>query len=253
MATKLRIPATDAEGRIVAELLRNSDKDTASSTGGVHDYDLRGILGCQNLNCKGSSNDLNYANHEYNSQLVAPNQTAYNAGSNQLGTGKTYNQLVTANIQNDPVGATLAGAGMVGLGYLTGGTGTAVGMKLFGATVGTVANAAFQYFGNDPFSFFDLGIAGGTGFLTTGMGLRASIVTNVGGAVIGSSLQGQNPNAGISAAALGTIAGYGVGAGSTATVRSLVDPQHWYRPQWIDIGLGMSRPNTPSAVPGMVS
>ena len=47
---------------------------------------LRGILGCRNLNCNGSSNDPNYASHAYNNQFIASNQTAYNAGSKQLGT-----------------------------------------------------------------------------------------------------------------------------------------------------------------------
>ena len=71
---------------------------------------LRGILGCRNLNCNGSSNDPNYANHAYNSQFIGSNQTAYNAGSKQLGTGKTYDRWVTDNIKENRVGTTVAGA-----------------------------------------------------------------------------------------------------------------------------------------------
>ena len=62
----------------------------------------------------------------------------------------------------------------------------------------------------------------------------------------------ENPNAGMGAAAAGTVLGYGLGAGVEASVRRVVDPKTWYRPQWIDIAMGVTRPNTPSAVPGMV-
>ncbi|MDP9897878.1 hemagglutinin repeat-containing protein [Variovorax ginsengisoli] len=249
VAKKLGISESDAEGRIVAEMLRNSDKDTAEGTGGVHDYEVRGVIGCQNLNCNASKTDPNYANADFNSQYISGNQEGYDRGLGQLPTGKTYNQLVASNIQNDPVGATVAGAGMVGLGYLMGGAGAATGVKVFGAGVGALANYAFQS-GGQPTDWLDVGIAGGTGFLTSGLGLGSSVMINTGGSVLGSGIKGENPNAGMGAAAVGTVVGYGLGAGVQGGVQRAVDPQNWYRPQWIDMGMGMSRPNTPSAIPG---
>lgn len=83
------------------------------------------------------------------------------------------------------------------------------------------------------------------------IGLAWGRLINTGGSLLGSAIKGENPNAGMGAAAVGTLVGYGVGAGAQAGVGRVVDPQHWYRPQWIDVGTAMSRPNTPSAIPGM--
>ena len=116
MLKNLGISETKAEGRIVAEILSNSNKQTAKATGGKHDYEIRSIIGCQNLNCDGYKNDPQYANNDYNKELIAPNQGAYDAGQAQLGTGKTYNELVTGHIKQDPLGSTLAGVGMIGVG-----------------------------------------------------------------------------------------------------------------------------------------
>ncbi|MEX3977784.1 hypothetical protein AB4Y45_02240 [Paraburkholderia sp. EG287A] len=53
VADKLGISVQEAEGRIIAEILRNSDKQTAEASGGKHDWEIRSIVGCQNLNCDG--------------------------------------------------------------------------------------------------------------------------------------------------------------------------------------------------------
>ena len=121
---------------------------------------------------------------------------------------------------------------------------------MFGAGVGALANYAFQS-GGQPTDWIDVGIAGGTGFLTSGLGLGPSVMINTGGSLLGSGSKGENPNAGMGAAAVGTVVGYGLGAGVQGGVQRAVDPQNWYRPKWIDLGMGMSRPNTPSAIPGV--
>jgi len=84
VAQKLGISEAEAEGRIVAELQRNSDQQTADASGGKHDYEIRSLVGCQLLNCDGYKNDPQYANHDYNNQFIAPNQGAYDAGQAQL-------------------------------------------------------------------------------------------------------------------------------------------------------------------------
>ncbi|CAB3755762.1 hemagglutinin repeat-containing protein [Paraburkholderia solisilvae] len=109
-AQRLGISEQQAEGRIVAEILRNSDKQTSDASGGVHDYEIRAVVGCERLNCDAYKNDPQYTNHDYNSQYIANNQQAYDAGQSQLGKGKTYDQLVAANYDKDPVGNTIARA-----------------------------------------------------------------------------------------------------------------------------------------------
>ena len=245
------VSADEAEGRMVAEMLRNSDQTTNQAAGGVHDYVLRGIVGCLNLACNlASTNSVAYMDSTINQQYIPPNSNSYAKGLSFNDYGQTYNQLVTGNVKNNPIGATVAGAGMIGLGYLTGGAGAATGVKIFGTGVGAIANYAFQPTGQ-PTDWIDVGIAGGTGFLTSGVGLGSSIITNTGGALLSSGIKSESPNAGMGAAAAGTVFGYGVGAGVQTGVTRLIDPKNWYRPQWIDLGLGVSRPNTPSAVPGM--
>uniref|UniRef100_UPI002E21C74B hemagglutinin repeat-containing protein n=1 Tax=Ralstonia pseudosolanacearum TaxID=1310165 RepID=UPI002E21C74B len=249
VARKLGISVQEAEARIVAEMLSNSDKQTAEASGYKHDYDVRKIVGCQNLNCNGATADPYYSDHNYNSQYTAGNQDTYNRAQNQLGKGQTYNELVTSNVKKDPVGTTLAGAGIVGLSYVTGGTGTAVGVKMFGAGVGAATNYMFQ---SGQTNWLDFGIAAATGFITTGSGLGSSIVTNVGGSIIGSGVKGENPNGGTAGAAVGTVLGYGVGKAIEIPAAKLIDPRGWWTPDWTSIGNGISKWNVPNPIPSML-
>ncbi|WP_198388191.1 hemagglutinin repeat-containing protein, partial [Burkholderia ubonensis] len=106
VAEKLGISVQEAEGRIVAEILRNSDKQTAEASGGKHDYEIRSIVGCQNLNCDGYKNDPQYVNHDYNSQYIKPNQTAYDRGQQQLETGLSDAELRQKNLVYERTGKT---------------------------------------------------------------------------------------------------------------------------------------------------
>ncbi|WP_424062884.1 hemagglutinin repeat-containing protein [Paraburkholderia sp.] len=147
VAKQLGISEQEAEGRIVAEILRNSDKQTSNASGGVHDYEVRSIIGCQNLNCDGYRNDPQYANHDYNSQYIASNQDAYNAGQSQIDKGKTFDQLVAANYDKDPVGNTLARTGATLLaGSVTGGA--AAGTILADLATAWSTGTAFTYAGD---------------------------------------------------------------------------------------------------------
>ncbi|MGU7784734.1 hemagglutinin repeat-containing protein, partial [Burkholderia sp. PU8-34] len=103
-AEKLGISLAQAEGRIVAEILRNSDKQTAEASGGKHDYEIRSIVGCQNLNCDGYKNDPQYANHDYNSEYIKPNQGAYDLGRQQIETGLSDAELRQKNLAYERIG-----------------------------------------------------------------------------------------------------------------------------------------------------
>ncbi|WP_374193525.1 hypothetical protein [Trinickia mobilis] len=161
VAEKLGISVQDAEGRIVAEILRNSDKQTAEASGGKHDYEIRSIVGCQNLNCDGYKNDPQYANHDFNSQYIARNQSAYDLGQKQISTGLTYDGLVASNYDKDPLGNTIARAGGSLLaGSVAGGLVAAWGV----GTAFTYAGDAFSYqykLSPDQPSYKNTAIAGG--------------------------------------------------------------------------------------------
>jgi filamentous hemagglutinin len=237
VAKKFGISEQDAEGRIVAEMQRNSDQQTADATGGKHDYEIRSVIGCQNLNCNGYKNDQQYANHDYNSQLIALNYDAYNAGRKQLDQGKTYNDLVTSNIKKDPIGATLSGVGMVGVGVATGGGIPAFGMAATGTVLGLGVNGVGQMIIGNPFDWISFGVAGATGAAASGMGFLPEIFINIGGALTASGMQGKNPNNAMAGAAIGTAIGFPVGSKVEGSLNNLFNP--WYRQEWKDVGAGV--------------
>jgi filamentous hemagglutinin len=238
VAKKLGISEQEAEGRIAAEIQRNSDQQTASATGGKNDYEIRSIIGCQNLNCYGYKNDSQYANHDANSQLIAPNQAAYDKGQAQLDQGQTYNDLVVNNMKKDPVGTTIAGTGMIGLGVITGGGLPAAGMASIGAGIDITTNGLAQLVAGDSFDWISFGMAGITGAASSGMRAIPVILTNIGGAFASSSMQGQNPNGAIAGAAIGTAIGFPIGAKIERATNNIYNP--WHRLEWENIGMGVS-------------
>jgi len=250
VADQLGISVEEAEGRIVAEMLRNSDQQTADASGGKHDYEVRSILGCQNLNCNGYKTDPYYADHNYNSQYIALNQTAYDLGQQQLRYGQTYNELVTSNVKNNPISTTIAGVGTIGVGVLTGGSLASKGMMSIGTAVGLAANGGVQLASNQPFDWTSFALAGGTGAVSTGMGFIPVLLIGTGGALTGSALQGRNPNGAMAGAAAGTVIGYPIGAKIEGQLNSVLNP--WYRQEWQDIGMGISKYVPPSAIPSWV-
>ncbi|WP_235212692.1 hemagglutinin repeat-containing protein, partial [Burkholderia paludis] len=250
VSEKLGISVEQAEGRIVAEILRNSDKQTTQVSGGKHDYEIRSIVGCQNLNCYGYKNDPKYANHDYNSQYIKPNQGAYDRGQQQLGHGQTYNELVTSNMKKDPVGATVAGAGLMGVGLVMGGPFASAGMMGAGGLLGLGANGGVQLMGNQSFDWTSFALAGATGAASTGMKFIPVFLTGVGGALTGSALQGQSPNSAMAGAAVGTAIGYPIGAKIEGKLNDVLNP--WYRQEWVDVGMGVSKYVPPSVIPSWV-
>lgn len=181
VAEKLGISEHDAEGRIVAEILRNSDKQAADTAGGKHDYEVRGIIGCQNLNCDGSKTDANYLNHDYNSQYIYNNQTAYARGERNISTGLTEVELRDKNLVYERIGkgalaatacvvsggaackAAAGGLGIAGaINYVTDSpvsTAEAIGAGLGGA-IGAAYGANLNSWAGDAGSWFEKAVLG---------------------------------------------------------------------------------------------
>lgn len=246
VAQQLGISEEEAEGRIAAELMRNVDGQTALADGGVHDYKLRSILGCQMLECNASSTDPNYWNHGYNAQYIPSNGVTYTLGMSQGLVGQTYGDLVASNVKNNPVSTAIAGAGITGLGIAMGGLPSA-GLATAGTVIGSGANAAIQYALTKQVGWNDVALAGVTGGFGAGLGYIPALLINTGGSLFGSSLSGQNPNTGMIGSVVGTTLGYPVGSLVEGATGGRINPL--YRPQWKDIGLGISAPVSPSALP----
>lgn len=82
------------------------------------------------------------------------------------------------------------------------------------------------------------------------MGFVPVLLINIGGALAGSGMQGQNPNGAIAGAAVGTAIGYPIGVGIEKPLQGVLNP--WYRPQWKDLGLGMSTYIPQSPIPSWI-
>ncbi len=83
------------------------------------------------------------------------------------------------------------------------------------AAIGVGVNAGVQLAGKDPFSYVDVIMAGVTAAATTGKGIIVSTPVNVGGAMVGSAIKGEDPTGSAIAAGAGSI--FGGVAGKVAT------------------------------------
>ncbi|MFA9439658.1 hypothetical protein ACDA63_08480 [Uliginosibacterium sp. sgz301328] len=107
-----------------------------------------------------------------------------------------------------------------------------------------------QATGDKPFDWNAWVVSGFTGWLSSSGGLLSTAYINMGGALVSSGISGQDPTGAMNAAAAGTIIGYPAGAVATRVLNPMLNP--WYRPEWQDIGFGISKYAPPSAVPAWV-
>jgi filamentous hemagglutinin len=77
------------------------------------------------------------------------------------------------------------------------------------------------------------------------------LFTNVGGALTSSALNGENPNGAMGGAAVGTVIGYPIGSKVEGKLNDVLNP--WYRQEWVDVGMGVSKYVPPSAIPSWAS
>lgn len=110
-------------------------------------------------------------------------------------------------------------------------------------------NTGAQILFNGSVNPVDTAVAGVTGALTMGTGVLPGLLMNTGGSLTGSAIKRENPNTGMANAAVGTLLGYGAGNKVESVLGDRLNP--WYRPEWIDIGNGISKYVPPSAIPSV--
>lgn len=86
--------------------------------------------------------------------------------------------------------------------------------------------------------------------LSTRMRFAPVLFTNVGGALSSSALNGENPNGAMGGAAVGTAIGYPIGSKVEGKLHDVLNP--WYRQEWVDVGMGVSKYVPPSTIPSWV-
>lgn len=94
---------------------------------------------------------------------------------------------------------------------------------LTNAAIGIGANTAVQLGGKDPFNYVDTILAGVTTAVTTGKGMGASTAINMGGAALGSAVNGENPIGSVIGAGAGTVIGGKAGQASSGAIGKIVD------------------------------
>ena len=67
---------------------------------------------------------------------------------------------------------------------------------------------------------------------------------------MGAAVKGENPNAGMAGAAAGALVGYKAGGSLERALNARMNP--WYRPEWVDVGFGMSKYVPSSALPSLL-
>jgi filamentous hemagglutinin len=98
----------EAEGRIVRQMQRNVDYQTAFNDGFLIDQNIVSLMGCQALKCNYSQAD--YFDTTVNAQYIPANRAAYNAALMQSQRGVSPQQLLArAQLSNTALGV-LSGA-----------------------------------------------------------------------------------------------------------------------------------------------
>ncbi|ALX93080.1 filamentous hemagglutinin [Serratia fonticola] len=116
--------------------------------------------------------------------------------------------------------------------------------------IGAGANAGIGWLINDEVNPNDVILGYWTGGLTAGTGLWGTIGVNVGSGAASSYLKGDDPLKGgaISGAASGL--GYGAGKLLQGGMDKVLNP-NWKSWEWVDVGMGISKPVTVDPLPGV--
>ncbi|MCT4706363.1 VENN motif pre-toxin domain-containing protein [Enterobacteriaceae bacterium H16N7] len=142
--------------------------------------------------------------------------------------------------ENKAYAGALAAAGLI---YLPGGMQVTAG-------IGGTANAGIQYLINGEINPADVLIASYVGAATAGTGFWGTVGWNAAGGAASSYLNGDDPFKGgvISGAASGL--GYGIGKAATISLDKWANPA-WKNYEWVDMGMGISKPLPLSPIPGI--
>lgn len=141
--------------------------------------------------------------------------------------------------ERDAVGFAMASAGLI---YLPG------GMQIT-AGIGGSANAGIQYAINGVVNPTDVLIASYVGAFTANTGLWGTMGWNAAGGATSSWLKGDDPLKG--GAINGAASGFGYGAGKLirGPLDNVLNP-NWKNWEWVDIGMGISKPMPLNPLPG---
>jgi len=142
--------------------------------------------------------------------------------------------------ENQAYATAMATAGLI---YIPGGMQVTAG-------IGGTANAGIQYTINGEINPMDVLIATYVGAFTANTGLWGTVGWNAAGGATSNYLKGDAPLTGAGWGAAGSAFGYSIGKVVQIPLDKVLNPS-WKNWEWVDMGMGISKPLSQSSVPGM--
>ncbi|GAB2945714.1 hypothetical protein [Hafnia psychrotolerans] len=116
--------------------------------------------------------------------------------------------------------------------------------------IGAGANAGVGYMINGEVNPNDVILWYWTGAFTAGTGLWGTIAVNAGSGATSSYLKGDDPLKGGTMSGLASGLGYGVGKVAQGQLDKVLNPK-WKNWEWVDLGMGISKPMPLDPLPGI--
>ncbi len=135
-------------------------------------------------------------------------------------------------------------AGTIGLGVLPKGV-------LVTAVIGGGANTIIQYVINDEVNYTDVLIASWVGAATSNTGLLGTVGWNAAGGATSNYIKGDDPLTGAMSSGAASSLGYSVGKIIQGPLDKVINP-NWKNWEWINVGMGISKPLPLNPAPGVI-
>ena len=164
-----------------------------------------------------------------------------------LGNTPDCDTACKANLAGDVAkGNSVVSAGLAG----TVGLGVLPAAAQVTAAIGGGANALIQYAVNGQINYTDALIASWVGAATSNTGLLGTVGWNAAGGATSNYIKGDDPLTG--AISSGTASGLGYGAGKLiqGPLNKVINP-NWKNWEWVDVGMGISKPLPLNPLPGV--
>lgn len=150
-----------------------------------------------------------------------------------------------ASCSDDPAGAACQKAknerDAVGFALATGSVALLPGGAQAMWGLGASANSGISYLVDGSVDPANAAIAGWTNVLSMGSGLGGTIAWNAAGGALGNWVDDKNPLSGALINGGGSAIGYGMGKVIQRPLENIINPG-WKNWEWIDIGMGVSKP-----------
>jgi hypothetical protein len=116
--------------------------------------------------------------------------------------------------------------------------------------LGAGANAGIGYLADGTIDPANAAIAGWVNVISMGNGLAGTVGWNVAGGAFGNWLDGKDPLSGAAMSGGTSAIGYGVGKVIQGPLEKVINPG-WKNWEWLDVGMGISKPLPLNPAPGI--